>query len=297
MGTYGTVRPAVIDPAKDIEIFYNYNATRYSDDGNSSSFRKLNSSYLQSTDCEGVEIPGLYNLRLPLNVFNQKGYYSIYIRPREITATIVDVGSLATYGDVRGVVFNPDSNEDLATLSSNNALVGYRIEYYNPSTGQREDFSRLITSSNHCEGVTQILTNNTSDTTRYRFTTFGSLIFCTVTPSVASSFKPNDRPYIGTAGQKVAISNTKFSPILLELELVEHDADTISYMLEGEQVHDIDHGIITTFNPDREIYHQANYSSLKDSNGDPAYTVKTRRTNIDTTQDINSILGDTASNL
>lgn len=290
MGIYGTVRPAVINPAKDVDIYYNYTPSRYADDGDTTLFKKLDSTYLETTnDNDGMVLSGLYNLKLPLSIFSKKGFYSIYIKPKEIKARITDVGSLITYGDVRGVIFNTDSLSEFAT---DNSLVGYRIEYFNQITGERESFSRLITSSNKCEGITQSLTSNANDVVRYRFTTFGSLIFCTVTPSVASTFKPNESPYIGMAGQDVVLVNTKFNPMLIELELVEHDDETISYMLEGEQVHDIDHGIITTFNENGEIYHQSNYKALKDALGNPAFTVKTNRNNIDTTQSINSILGD-----
>lgn len=294
MGIYGTVRPAVINPNTDIEIFYNYNPTRYTDDGDSKSFIALDPNYLQETECNNISIPGLYNLRLPLNIFNRKGFYSVYIRPKEIKATIVDVGSLASYSDVKGVVLHA-SDPALAGLTANNSLVGYRIEYLNTVNGQREDFSRLITSSSKCEGVTQVISSNAADVVRYRFSSFGGLIFCTVTPSLASSFKPNETPYIGVAGQQIVLINTKFNPVLLEIELTEHDDETISIMLEGEQIHDIDHGVLTTFNENREIYHQTDYRALKDALGNPAYTIKTKRTNVDTSQDITSILGDALS--
>ena len=36
--------------------------------------------------------------------FNKKGFYTIYIRPKEISHTITDVSVLAAYPDVRGIV-------------------------------------------------------------------------------------------------------------------------------------------------------------------------------------------------
>lgn len=292
-GIYGTVKPAVIT-ADDVDIFYNYNETRYESDGDSKSFQRLSSEYLTETTCaedsEIASIPGLYNLSLPLNVFGQKGYYSVYIRPKEISLTIQGVGCLADYTDIRGIVLNAD---ELSNYTSNDALVGYRIEYI-AQNGNREPFSRLITSSFLVEGTNQIL--NAAGGVAYRPTNFGRLIFCTLTPSIASSFKPTDMPYIGATGQKVKLINTKFNPVLLELEMVNHDAETLSYMLEGEQVHDLDRGIITTFNYNREPYVQMSYKSMKNSLGDAAYTVKTRRDTLETHQDITSILGDTLNN-
>ena len=69
-------------------------------------------------------------------------------------------------------------------------------------------------------------------------------------------------PYIGSNGQQVKLINTKFNPIMLEVELVEHDAETISTMLEGDQLRNLDAGLITTFNSNGEIYHQASYGHV-----------------------------------
>ena len=53
----------------------------------------------------GIEIlGGLYNLKLPKEVFNKKGFYTIYIRPAQIRVKIEDCSELATYPDVKGLV-------------------------------------------------------------------------------------------------------------------------------------------------------------------------------------------------
>ena len=49
---------------------------------------------------------GLYNMTLPKTIFNQKGFYTIYIRPAQIRLKIEDCAELATYPDVKGLVFN-----------------------------------------------------------------------------------------------------------------------------------------------------------------------------------------------
>ena len=58
-------------------------------------------------------LEGMYNLKLPLTHFNQKGYYTIYIKPKENPVILTDVGSLVGYDDVKGLIV------DTATLSSN----------------------------------------------------------------------------------------------------------------------------------------------------------------------------------
>ena len=152
-------------------------------------------------------------------------------------------------------------------------MVGYRIEYLNGDGEKTGDF-KIITSSN-LSGPIDVVLNNTSDKgIKYHFTNGGTQIFCTVTPSLAPTFKPNDLPLIGNSGQKVKIVNTKFNPVMIELELVEHDEETITYMLEGNQLVDKDKALITTFNKYGEIYHQSEYGVYKDDYGTPLYEFK-----------------------
>jgi hypothetical protein len=106
---------------------------------------------------------------------------------------------------------------------------------------------------------------------------------------MATSYKPNALPYIGTASQKIAIVNTKFEPVMIEVEMVEHDIETVSNMLEGSQLRNMDNGLITTFNDKGEIYSQSEVYSLKDEyTKKPMYEVKKNKKNgIDFSQTIN----------
>lgn len=264
-GTYGTKRPALIGKT-DVDIFYSYRPNRNTDDPGFSSFIKLSSDIISTVDASdetgndlGI-LPGVYNLRLPLSEFSNPGIYTIYIRPKEIDATILDVSYLAAYPDVRGIVLNTSKIDAEATIFNNGELVGYRIEYLD--NGERTGEYRLITSSNRCEPVAQNLNDSIQNSIRYRFNDSSNLLFCTVTPSTAMSFKSSSTPYIGENGQQIKLINTKFNPVMMEVELVEHDAETISTMLEGDQIRNLDSGLITTFNKDGEIYHQASYGHV-----------------------------------
>lgn len=265
-GTYGTKRPAFITSA-DVDIFYSYRPNRNTDDSNFSSFVKLNSDILSTVDASnnGVSLgvlPGVYNLKLPLDKFGEPGIYTIYIRPKEIDATILDVSYLAAYPNIRGIIFNMSNiSTDDSTILNNGALVGYRIEFLDENNNRTGEY-RLITSNNRCEPVAQNLNDSTQNTIRYAFNDSSDMIFCTVTPSTSMSFKSNSTPYIGENGQNVKLVNTKFNPTMMEIELVEHDAETISTMLEGDQIRNLDAGLITTFNKDGEIYHQASYGHI-----------------------------------
>jgi hypothetical protein len=285
-GVYGSVRPAVIDNiGRDVEIFYNFRESR----GQSSNFKnfiKLDAANIliptTTTSEKGdiFSINGLYNLRLPVDIFFQKGFYTIYIRPKELVTPITDVSVLAAYPEIKGVVFNINNG----ILNGITDLTGYKIEFEDGTT-------RLIKSCNYCEPVIVNVGDGSPKSTRYNLTdSSSSLVFCTVSPSVAQSFKPNASPYIGEAGVEVYVSNTKFSPQLIEVEMVDHDIDTLSYMLEGDQVNDRDNAIITTYNDNHEIYHQSDYYVLKDSLGNPLYNVRKKRTTIDSNQDYNNII-------
>ena len=271
-GVYGT-RIAANVGSEDVEIFYSYSPTRNSNNVTHSEFIKLESSLLSNVN---GDIEGLKNLKLPLQYFNKKGFYSVYIRPKEIHAVISNVSELVTYPDVRGIVINPSSINDSflqEKIRTNNAMVGYRIIYLN--NGKREDYYRIITSNNKCETVSEVNPSDGRNTNKYRFNESGSLVFVTVTPSVSPSFKANATPFIGKADQEIILVNTKFEPILIDIEMVDKDANTISTMLEGSQLRDLDNGLVTTFDENDQIFAQHEHYSLKDeATSKPIYEVK-----------------------
>lgn len=287
-GMYGTVKPADINIDDDVEIFYHYRPSFNSEDVDFKNFKRLNSSILKPCsvgDGENIDISGLFNLKLPLNEFSKKGLYTIYIRPKEIDITIRDIGTLAAYGDVRGVVFNV--NDLPKNLNGANSLIGYRIEYY--SDGKKNGDFKIITSSNRVAVTSGIINTTYGNNSGYYFTMSGQQIFCTVTPSLAPTFKPNTLPYIGGSGESVKLINTKFNPVMIELEMVEHDEETISYMLEGNQLIDKDKSLITVFNKRGEIYYQSEFGAYKDRYGNPLYEFKKVKDNIDFNQNIDNL--------
>jgi hypothetical protein len=297
-GVYGT-RIGSIVTAADVDIFYSYSPTRNALDALNASFKRLDSSLLIQSNIDESNntfqydniIEGLYNLRLPLEHFGKKGFYTIYIKPKEYEAVLSDVGVLSAMPDVRGLVIDSSKIEDEAfrnLLLLNNGLVGYRIIYFDNSF-KRQDYYRLITSNNKCEPIAQIAQDTNQKSISYRYNDNSSLVFLTLTPSISTSYNANMLPYIGSASQKIAIVNTKFEPTMIEIEMVEHDIETVSTMLEGSQLRNMDNGLITTFNDSGEIYSQAEVYSLKDEyTKRPMYEVKKNKKNsIDFSQTIN----------
>jgi len=294
-GNYGTIRPADVS-IDDVEIFYSYTPNRES----------LTTVELQSLDPAEVLIPannpnnvneifgGLYTLKLPTSVFGSKGFYSIIIRPKQIRTTIQDCGLLIDNQDVTGIVF--DINQiplELQNRFENGNLVGYRVEYIKEQTGTGQDkilnLFRIITANHRAVPVPQNQgTSNASQA--YTFNDNSTGVFCTVSPSSAPSIKPNAIPFIGNPLQDVIITNTFFNPVMLEIEMVEFDEETLAYALFSNQTKSLDDGIYTIYNFGNQIYRQYNLYEVKDQfTGKPLYEVREQKFTIDPTKDFTDI--------
>lgn len=298
-GAYGLNIPVYIsnnDIPHMVDISFCYHENRSFDSLTKANFKTLDSSILtvsRREEGDGTDgfLEGMYNLQLPLSEFNKKGFYTVYIKPKEIQAVITDVGNLTAFPDVRGIVLDTTQIKDdsiSAKAQKNNELVGYRIIYLD-ETGQRENYYRIITSSNKVEPVVSAPNSSSDKSYTYRYEDSSSLTFLTVSPSSAPTFKSNATPYIGKPTQRILLVNTLFEPIQLDIEMTTHDVDTISTMLEGSQLRDLDNGLITTFDSDNNIYHQKEVYTLKDQyTGKPIYEVgREKDTNIDFSQTIN----------
>ena len=304
--TYGNVKSAFINPQKDVEIFYHYRPTLNSEDISYRNFKKIEdvSSVFTTVEIEdsaknsngapfpNAILPGIYNLSLPVNIFGRKGFYTVFIRPKEIYCTITDVGALGAYPDVRGIILDMNNIDNDRAMFGNDNLVGYRIEYLDTNL-ERQDYYRLITSNNFAEPITQNLTSSNTNSNAYRFNESGTLAFLTLSPSTGPSFKASSKPYIGTPNQTIIISNTKFDPVCLRIEICENDFDTIATSIDGNQIRSLDNGLLTTYNDDMEIFKQFEFYTLKDNyNKNAKFEVKKRRTdNIDNSVDSSQIFG------
>lgn len=304
--TYGNVKSAFINPQKDVEIFYHYRPTLNSEDVSYKNFKKIEdvSSVFTTVEIEdsaknangepfpNAILPGIYNLSLPVNIFGRKGFYTVFIRPKEIYCTITDVGALGAYPDVRGIILDMNNIDNDRAMFGNDNLVGYRVEYLDTNL-ERQDYYRLITSNNFAEPITQNLTSSNTNSNAYRFNESGTLVFLTLSPSTSPSFKASSKPYIGTPNQTIIISNTKFDPVCLRIEICENDFDTIATSIDGNQIRSLDNGLLTTYNDDMEIFKQFEFYTLKDNyNKNAKFEVKKKRTsNIDNSVDAIEVFG------
>ena len=290
-GNYGTVRPADVS-VEDVEILYAYSPKR----------EDLNTVELTSLDPFEVLIPtndpnnslevlgGMYTLKLPTSKFGSKGYYNIVIRPRQIRTSIVACGVLTELIDAQGLVFdiNQVSASDKVRFENGN-LVGYRVEYLNDDGTKIRNLFRVITSNNRAIQIPQT-TGSGNAVPSWSFNDNTSTTFCTVTPSSAPYVKPNAVPFIGVAQQNVIITNTFFDPVMLEVEMVEYDDESLAYALYGNQTKSLEDGVYTIYNFGDQIYKQYNLYEVKDQfTGKPLYEVRQKKSIIDPTKNFNDI--------
>ena len=290
IGSYGIIRDADVSP-DDVDIFYHYVSDRNS--STTPILKKLISTSILTpvfhNDVTGglnnVEIlGGLYNLKLESTDFSELGIYTLHLRPKQIRTTITDCGVLASLPSVRGLII------DLSNISATDrnkftpqGLVGYRIEYINPSDSKKvPNFYRVITSNFYCEPIASNLTNTNQKAIRYRYTdSTTNLMFLTITPSAAPSTRPTVVPYIGQPGQTIILTNTYFNPTTIEIEMVEHDDTTLAYALYGNQSKALNSGIYTIYDNNNNIYKQYNLYEIKDQYNETLYEIREKKTDID----------------
>lgn len=294
IGVFGNVRASDINIA-DLDVFYSFVPNR---NVISNTFFRLTSTDIlsevklpQSDQTPGEEnlLEGIYNVKLPATTFNQVGIYTIYIRPKVLRIKIVDCGVLSSIPTIKGIVLN--SSDLPVNLTANNALQGYKIEYIESDGTKIRNTVRYVTTSNKAIPVTENIGNTSQTAVRYRFDDAGNLLFLQVTPSSASNVKPNVNPFIGKPNQFILMSNTNVKPEVIEVEMVENTIDTVVDLVGGEQIKDVDNGILTNFNKNREITRQFDLFEIKDDFTNASlFEIKEKRTTIDTSQTFDNVL-------
>ena len=301
VGSYGIIRPSDVSP-EDVEIFFHYVSDR-----NSTSEVTLkrinslnvltpvfhNSETTNDVSASNVEIlGGLYNLKLSSDDFSDLGIYTLHIRPKQIRTTITDCGILASLPSVRGLVV------DLSNVSAEDrnkftpqGMVGYRIEYTNPSDNKKiPNFYRIVTSSFYCTPIVSNLTSTSQKAIRYQYSEQPTnLMFLTVTPSSAPTNKPNTVPFIGVPSQKIILTNTYLNPTTIEIEMVEHDASTLAHALYGNQSKAVSQGVYTIYDNNNNIYRQYNLFEVKDEFNETLYEIREEKNDIDETLNFDTI--------
>jgi hypothetical protein len=299
-GILGINRGADVTPS-DVEIFYTYSPSRDSQSGPLTNIPNPenilipinNPNRVQSGSNTFETFGGLYTLKLPVSIFSTVGIYTIIIKPVEIRTSIIDVGVLSAFPNINGLIFDLSTiPTNLANRFDNNNLIGYRVEYLT-NTGADSKVNNVftvVTSNNRAEAVNQNLTDTNQKAIRYRFNDNSTLVFCTVSPNSASNVKPNIFPFIGQTNQEVIITNTFFNPVMIEVEMVDQDVETLAYALFGNQSKSLEDGIYTIYDFNNNIYKQYDLFEIKDQfTGVPLFEIREERNNVDFTKNFTTI--------
>jgi hypothetical protein len=75
------------------------------------------------------------------------------------------------------------------------------------------------------------------------------------------------------------------NPVMIEIELVDDDIETLSTLLKGKQIRNLDKSLITTFDENDGIYHQALFGTITDEDNQLHHEFKIPLTNtVDATE-------------
>ena len=95
---------------------------------------------------------------------------------------------------------------------------------------------------------------------------------------------------IGDVNQDVIITNTFFNPMMIEVEMAEHDVETLAYALFGNQTKSLEDGIYTIYNFNNQIYKQYDLYEIKDKyTGKPLFEVRELRNNVDFSKNFTTV--------
>jgi len=288
LGVTGIIKPSTVD-INDIEVLYSFTPDRISQPSDFlglDAAQILSKRFVSSVSPQQV-VQGMYILKLPSNIFSQVGFYTLLIRPKQITTTILDCGVLSQLPDQKGIILDANNTEiqELGEKLNPGGFSGFRIEYVNQTDGSIiSNLFSTVAYSNRCEAVSQPSNSSTQKSVVYRFNDTGSLMFLSVTPASSPSIKPNAFPYIGVAGQQIIMSNTYFDPQVIDIELTEYDLKKIALLVNGERTLNVETGIENIYDESRNILAQSTLYDIKDEAANPLYKVKTNNTDIDTTE-------------
>jgi hypothetical protein len=259
VGLYGINKLADVS-IDDVDILYAYSPSR--EEIGDVQLRPLFNSITNSDFRKLIGADGMYKLRLPANIFNKLGYYSILIKPKTFQTTILDCSYVVTNDNNQLNISKKGIVIPSLQFSRNNSLVGYQIEYFDSNDVKINNLTRIITSS---DLVSINVNNNTVNqgATTYVLDPAGTILFLTVSPDQGSLISNNVRVDIGQKNQKILISNTYFDPFYVEVEMVDQTIKTLSYALYGNSTRDLQNGILTYFNDQNFIYRQYNLFTRK----------------------------------
>lgn len=286
VGIYGINKLADIT-IDDVDILYAYSPSR--EEIGDVQLKPLFNSLTNADLRKLIGADGMYKLRLPSNIFNRLGFYSVLIKPKSFQTQILDCSYVVTNDNNQLSISKKGIVIPVLQFAGNNSLVGYQIEYFDSNDVKIPNLTRIITSS---DLVSINLNNNTVNqgATTYVLDPAGSAIFLTVTPDQGSLISNNVAVDIGKKSQRILLSNTFFDPFYVEIEMVDETIKTLSYALYGNSTRDLQTGILTYFNDEKKIYRQYNLYTRKKLFEAGNIDVREQRTVANFNQTFNDVL-------
>ena len=285
VGIYGTKKLADIS-SDDVDVLYAYSPSR--EELGEVTFKPLYNAINESDLLKMIGVDGMYKLRLPADIFNKIGFYSLIIKPKTFQVTIRDCSYVVTEDETGVQLSKKGIVIPAAQFRKTNSLVGWAVEYMSADGRKIKNLNRIITSSDLVSPSVNTTTVNRGATT-YNLDSTGSNLFLTLTPDEGSIVSGGGAVNLGDAGQVILLSNTYFDPISIEVEMVEHDVQTLSYALYGNTTRDNETGILTYYDENNNIYRQYNLFTQKKQFSQGSVDVRQIRDNINFNQDFQTI--------
>jgi hypothetical protein len=285
VGIYGSKKLADVD-FNDVDILFAYSPTR--EVLGETTYRPLFGSVTNDEFRKATGVDGAYKLKLPANIFNRLGFYSIIIKPKTFETEILDCSNVVTNTDQEIQISDKGIIIPKLQFQAAGSLIGYQIEYFDDNGVKIRNLHRIITSS---DLVSVTSTNNSSNASSqtYVLDSNGNQLFLTLTPDENSRISNVQKPDLGKAGQRILISNTFFDPIMLKIELVDQTIKTLSYGIFGNSTRDLQTGVFSVFDENNNLFRQYNLLSRKSQFTNGIIEAKERRTNINLDQNFGDL--------
>lgn len=252
VGIYGNRRLSDCS-YNDVDILYAYSPSR--EELGDTQFTPLYGSVTEAEFRKLLGADGGYKMRLPASVFNKLGFYLILIKPKSFRTQIVDCSFVVTNNDTEIQISKKGIVIPKLEFQTSGSLIGYQVEYFDDNGNKIKNFHRIITSSD----IVSVSTNNTNsnaNSTSYVLNPNGSNLFLTLTPDEASLISNEQKADLGSAGQSILLSNTFFDPTMVEVEMVNQTLETLSWLLGGNSVRNLETGEYSVFDDEGNLFKQ-----------------------------------------
>mgnify|MGYP003461913287 CR=1 FL=1 len=277
VGFYGTKTLSGVD-YNDVDILYAYSPSREEVGG--IQFNPLFGNPTENDLKKMIGIDGVFKLRLPANIFNQLGVYTVVIKPKSFETQIIDCSFIVTNNNNEIIISKKGIVIPKLQFQGSGNLIGYQIEYFDQNGVKIKNLKRIITSS---ELVNVSSNNNSSNpgSTSYVLNDNGNFLFLTLSPDESSLLSDEQKIDLGSAGQRIILSNTFFDPEVIEVEMVRNTIDSLAPYLKGNSTRNLGTSRYSIFDENGNIVDEYNLYTRKSTFDNANIDIKERVNNID----------------